>query len=42
MSEKIVQLNEEIIKGQFKESVHYSVEISNISGLHAAAGAFIC
>ena len=31
MSEKIVQLNEEVIKGQLKELVRGSVQMSNIS-----------
>lgn len=37
MSEKIVQLNEEVIKGQLKELVRGSVRVSNIGYTQSAA-----
>ena len=36
MSEKIVQLNEEVIKGQIKEWVRGGVEVSNIGNTQEA------
>ena len=37
MSEKIVQLNEEVIKGQLKELVRGSVEETPVSYTHLGA-----